>query len=199
MKTCLLVVDCQNDFMPGGSLAVAEGDQIVPVINKIQSKFDEVIWTEDWHPINHSSFKENGGIWPTHCVEGTIGAKIHDDLISYHNGKHGVPVILKGTDIAIDSYSAFWDNRKKKSTGLTKMLRDMNVNRVYISGLATDYCIKFTAIDSVNEGFKTFVIIDACKGVNIKLNDSINAIVEMINKNIQIVTSSMILNSDFGV
>jgi nicotinamidase/pyrazinamidase len=185
--------------MPGGSLAVAEGDQIVPVINKIQSKFDEVIWTEDWHPINHSSFKENGGIWPTHCVEGTIGAKIHDDLISYHNGKHGVPVILKGTDIAIDSYSAFWDNRKKKSTGLTKMLRDMNVNRVYISGLATDYCIKFTAIDSVNEGFKTFVIIDACKGVNIKLNDSINAIVEMINKNIQIVTSSMILNSDFGV
>ncbi len=168
----LIIVDVQNDFCPGGALAVKDGDKIISGINEIRHKFDEIITTQDWHPIDHCSFKSNGGIWPIHCVQNTIGAELHKDLMS------GYVNIIKGTMKNSDSYSAFYDDNGI-SIGLLEYLVGCHIKQVYICGLATDYCVKFTALDAVKEGFKTYVIKDLCRGVNIKRNDSMKAFLEM--------------------
>lgn len=177
MKT-LLVIDVQNDFMPGGSLSVPDGDKVVPVINTIQDKFDLVIATQDWHPKDHVSFASNHSgkavfeqiplhgkaqtLWPDHCVQGSEGADFHPDL------KTNVfeAVFKKGTDKEIDSYSAFYDNGHLKSTGLAGYLKEKGVTELYLCGLAADICVYFSAYDAFKEGFSCYFIEDASKALD---------------------------------
>ncbi|MGV8813163.1 MAG: bifunctional nicotinamidase/pyrazinamidase [Gelidibacter sp.] len=172
MKT-LLIVDVQNDFMPGGALAVPEADKIVPVINSIQHKFDLVVAAQDWHPADHVSFASNHEgksifdeielhgkpqtLWPNHCVQETEGAKFHPDL----NSQKWEAIFRKGTDKEIDSYSAFYDNGHLKSTGLAGYLREKGTSQLFLCGLAGDICVYFSASDAFKEGFACFFIEDA--------------------------------------
>ncbi|HJW95216.1 MAG TPA: bifunctional nicotinamidase/pyrazinamidase [Thermoanaerobaculia bacterium] len=202
MKRALIIVDIQNDFIPGGSLAVAQGDEVVPVANRMQERFELVIATQDWHPANHGSFASNhdghkpgdvielAGIpqvlWPDHCVQGSRGAEFHRGL-----DLSGVTRIFrKGIDPAIDSYSAFFDNAHRRATGLGDYLRDEAVTDVYILGLATDYCVKFSALDAVQLGFKTHVIEDGCRGVELHPGDVAKSIEEMRNAGVEITKST---------
>lgn len=174
----LLLIDMQNDFLPGGSLAVAGGDEIIPVINQLQSKFDLVVATQDWHPQQHKSFASNHEgkkvfeqielnglpqmLWPDHCVQGTAGAAFSDAV----NWNRTEAIFRKGTDPEIDSYSGFYDNGHEKATGLAAYLKGRNVTDVYIAGLAGDYCVYFTAKDALAEGFTTYLIEDATKAID---------------------------------
>src|SRR5437016_6301491 len=186
----LILVDIQNDFLPGGALAVTDGDAVVPVANELQTVFALVVATQDWHPANHGSFAAshpgkkvfeqidlNGlpqTLWPTHCVQGTAGAELAAGLQRDRIGR----VFTKGTDPAIDSYSGFFDNGHRKATGLGDWLKTKSVTDVFVCGLATDYCVKFTALDAVSLGFKTHLVEDASRGVNLRPNDVKNAIEE---------------------
>jgi len=178
MKT-LIVVDAQNDFMPGGSLPVAEGDKIVPEINELIKglgrTLDLVVFTMDWHPPKHCSFKKNGGIWPVHCVMGTKGAELHNDLLVNSDDR----IIIKGNDLNVDSYSAFYDNERKHKTELTDFLKSKGAKNIIICGLATDYCVKFTVLDAISEGFRVALYTMGCRGVNINPGDADKAIKEM--------------------
>lgn len=172
MKT-LIVVDVQNDFMPGGSLAVPDGDKIVPIINKIQDKFDLIVASQDWHPKDHVSFASNHSgkipfdeieiygkpqtLWPDHCVQNSWGAEFHPDL----DTKSWEAIFRKGTDREIDSYSAFYDNGHLKSTGLAGYLKEKGASQVYFCGLAADICVYYSAYDAFKEGFACFFIEDA--------------------------------------
>lgn len=167
----LIIVDVQNDFCPGGALAIEGGDEIIPGINSVREKFDLVVFTKDWHPENHCSFAPRSGQWPVHCVQGTRGAALHDDLdVRYDSiGNPGDIIICKGTDPNYDSYSAFL-NDGGEPTGLLDALIDVTlqeegITKVYICGLALDYCVKFTAIDARNLDFNVYVIEDLCRGV----------------------------------
>lgn len=187
----LILVDIQNDFIPGGALEVKEGDQVVPVANHLQEKFDFIVATQDWHPRDHGSFADNNPgkkvgeisdlngldqiMWPVHCVQNSDGAEFHPDL---HTDKIK-KIFKKGTDKEIDSYSGFYDNGHRKSTGLADYLKAQNIDDVYICGLATDVCVKFTALDARREGFKTFVVKDGCRGVNLSPDDSEKAFAAM--------------------
>ncbi|REE25500.1 nicotinamidase/pyrazinamidase [Winogradskyella pacifica] len=198
MKT-LLIIDVQNDFMPSGSLPVPNGDEIVPVINKVQDKFDLVIGTQDWHPKDHISFASNHEeksnfdvieihnqpqtLWPDHCVQGTEGAKFHPGL----NTEKFEAIFRKGTDKTIDSYSAFYDNGHLKSTGLTGYLKDKEITQLYVCGLAADICVYFSIIDALQEGFSCYFIDDASKALDAKEFETLKK--EMIAKGIQIVRS----------
>ena len=166
----LIIVDVQNDFCPGGALAIKGGDEIIQGINEIMSIFDLVPTTQDWHPKDHISFKS----WPVHCVQNTWGSKLHSRLATDKTDLS----FVKGSDPKADSYSAFFDDNGK-STSLSEYLISHVVDDIYICGLATDYCVKFTALDAVKEGFKTYVITDLCRGVNIKPDDSKKAFKEM--------------------
>ncbi|MEX1240184.1 MAG: bifunctional nicotinamidase/pyrazinamidase [Cyclobacteriaceae bacterium] len=174
----LILVDIQNDFVAGGSLEVPFGEQIIPLVNQLSEKFDLVVATQDWHPPTHKSFASNhpgkhpfektmlGGLeqvlWPDHCVQGSPGADFHHNL-----NLHRVEAIFrKGMDPEIDSYSGFYDNGHKKSTGLTGYLKERNATSVYVCGLAGDYCVYFTAKDSLQAGFKTLVIADATRAIS---------------------------------
>ncbi|HMA65045.1 MAG: bifunctional nicotinamidase/pyrazinamidase [Fibrobacterota bacterium] len=179
----LIIVDVQYDFLPGGALAVADGDAIISIINSIRDRFDMTLFTQDYHPVNHCSFKVNGGIWPVHCVEATHGATIHTDLLR----KNDI-IVKKGVNTTIDSYSGFYDNERKTKTDLDSILKQNNVDTVHICGLATDYCVKYTAIDAVREGYKTILVKDACRGVNLNPGDVDNAIVEMQQHGVEILT-----------
>ena len=201
MKKALVLVDLQNDFIPGGSLAVRDGDAVIPVANAAQKKFGLVVATQDWHPQNHGSFASNhrgkhpgdmiqlGGLpqvlWPDHCVQGSRGARFHPVL----NRSHVAKVFRKGTDPDIDSYSTFFDNAHRKSTGLGDYLREEKVTDVYLLGLATDYCVKYSALDAVHLGFKTHVVIDGCRGVELSPGDTKKAIEEMKRAGVEMVTS----------
>ena len=201
-KRALIIVDVQNDFMPGGALPTHHGEQIVPVINALQPRFDIVVATQDWHPPNHGSFASNHPgkkpgdvvdlnglqqiLWPDHCVQGSKGADLHDDLDTLRIMK----VAQKGTDPGIDSYSTFYDNGRRKSTGLEKYLRENEVTDVYIGGLATDYCVLWSARDAVNLGFQTHVIRDACRGVDLKPGDIDRAFNEMRDAGVDVVVST---------
>jgi nicotinamidase/pyrazinamidase len=187
----LILVDVQNDFLPGGALAVANGDEIIPVVNRLQSVFPLVVATQDWHPANHGSFATNHSgkkpfeqielnglpqtLWPVHCVQGTKGAELATGL----NRKRISRVFQKGTDPGVDSYSGFFDNGHRHATGLGEWLRGRGITEVYICGLATDYCVKFTALDAVGAGFKTHLIEEASRGVNLRPDDVKDAIAEM--------------------
>ncbi len=175
--TALLLVDIQNDFLPGGSLAVPEGDQVLPAIqNLLQLPFDLVVASKDDHPPGHVSFasthKKKVGefegdqiLWPDHCVQGTKGCelKLPQNKIN--------KVVSKGTDPSIDSYSAFYDNQKKRSTGLADFLRSKRIKRIAICGLATDFCVLWTVLDALNEGFEVDVIQEGCRGIDLKKGD----------------------------
>lgn len=202
MKKALVLVDLQNDFIPGGSLAVRDGDAVIPVANTVQKKFSLVVATQDWHPQNHGSFASNhrgkhpgdmiqlGGLpqvlWPDHCVQGSRGARFHPVL----NRSHVTKVFRKGTDPDIDSYSTFFDNAHRKSTGLGDYLREEKVTDVYLLGLATDYCVKYSALDAVHLGFKTHVVIDGCRGVELNTGDTEAAIDEMREAGVEIISSA---------
>jgi nicotinamidase/pyrazinamidase len=168
----LILVDIQNDFCPGGSLAVKDGDAVVAVANELQRHFDLVVATKDWHPRGHASFET---LWPPHCVQNTAGAEFHPAL----DTSRVAHVFLKGTDPAVDSYSGFFDNEHKLSTGLGDYLRAQGVTGVYVCGLATDYCVKFTALDALWLGFETTVVADACRGVEVNAGDSERALEEV--------------------
>ena len=187
----LLVVDIQNDFLPGGALAVAHGDQVIPLANRLQAQFDLVVATQDWHPPDHGSFAANhpgkrpGDIielngqrqilWPVHCVQNTPGAAFGPGL----NTSGFAQVFRKGTDPSIDSYSGFFDNGHRKATGLGDFLKGRKVTDVFLAGLTTDYCVRFTALDALSLGFRTYVIQEACRGVNLNPGDVARAIAEM--------------------
>jgi len=182
----LILVDLQNDFMPGGALAVREGDLVVPIANALRARFDLVVATQDWHPPNHGSFASNhpgtqpgdlgelAGLpqiyWPDHCVQGTPGSWFHRDL-----DLNGVTLFRKGTDPGIDSYSAIFDNGHRKATGLGDFLLARGVGEVVILGLATDYCVKFTVRDARELGFDVTVVKDGCRGVDLIPDDSARA------------------------
>jgi nicotinamidase/pyrazinamidase len=195
----LILVDIQNDFCPGGALAVDEGDKVVPVANRLarEGGFDVVVATQDWHPPDHGSFASNhpgtqpgqvielGGLeqvlWPAHCVQGTPGAQFHPDLDTSRVDR----VFQKGTDPGIDSYSGFHDNGHRKSTGLAEWLRKQGVDTVTLCGLATDYCVKFTALDAVAEGFETHLVPEGCRGVELEPGDVAAALAEMREKGVR--------------
>jgi nicotinamidase/pyrazinamidase len=170
----LIIIDIQYDFMPGGALAVKEGDQLAEPILSIRDNFDLIVFTQDWHPANHCSFKENGGIWPVHCVQNSRGAEIDQRIIRPDDN-----IIRKGIYQYVDSYSGFWDNNRIHKTELDDFLKTRGVDTLYICGLATDYCVKFTVMDAIDAGYKVVLIEDLCRGVNINPLDSKNAIKEM--------------------
>jgi len=192
----LIVVDIQNDFLAGGALEVKDGNQIIPTVNLLMHKFDLVVATQDWHPADHGSFASNHKgmapgdeielyglnqiLWPNHCIQDTCGAEFSKELEISHFNK----VIQKGTDILIDSYSGFFDNGKKKDTGLNDYLKSQKVEIVFIVGLATDFCVKYTAIDAAELGYRTFIIPDATRAVNLHDGDYEKSIEEMKTKGI---------------
>ncbi len=187
----LLLVDIQNDFLPGGALAVAEGDQVIPLANRLQKQFDLVVASKDWHTANHGSFAANhpgkrpGDIvelnglrqilWPVHCVQDTPGAAFSAKL----DTSRFAQVFQKGTDPGIDSYSSFFDNGHRKATGLGDFLKARKVTDVFLAGLTTDYCVRFSALDALALGFRVHVILEACRGVNLSPGDVAQAVAEM--------------------
>ncbi|HLB56340.1 MAG TPA: bifunctional nicotinamidase/pyrazinamidase [Coxiellaceae bacterium] len=181
-NAALLLIDLQNDFCPDGSLGVAEGDRVIPIANKLIPYFKKIIATQDWHPKNHMSFIS---LWPVHCVQNTVGAELHSKL----NISHITKIFKKGIDQNIDSYSAFYDNEHLKSTGLTNWLREKNISILYVMGLATDYCVKFSCLDAIADGFSVYLIEDGCRGVNVEKNDVENALQEMKNKGVKFIHS----------
>lgn len=178
MMNVLILVDIQNDFIPGGSLPVPKGNEIIQLVNELQDSFELVVATQDWHPASHKSFatqhpgkKQSETIslhgldqvlWPDHCVQGTNGAEFHSDL---HMNKVEA-VFRKGMNPDIDSYSGFYDNGHKKSTGLAGYLRDRGIKKVYVCGLAADYCVAYTAKDALTENFESYVIEDATRAID---------------------------------
>ncbi|MEM3404399.1 MAG: bifunctional nicotinamidase/pyrazinamidase [Nitrososphaeria archaeon] len=173
IKDALIIVDVQNDFCPSGSLAVPEGDKIVPILNKYIIKFSErkasIIVTRDWHPKNHMSFKEYGGIWPPHCIQNTWGAQFHPKLILPKD----IIIISKADKPDFEAYSGF------QGTRLNKILKELKVKRIFVGGLATDYCVKNTVLDGLKEGYDVYLLMDSIKGVDVNPGDSEKAIKEM--------------------
>lgn len=185
MRRALIVVDVQNDFCPGGALAVPDGDAVVPVINRLAASYDTVVLTQDWHPAGHRSFASSHPgqvpfasitlpygpqvLWPDHCVQGTNGAELHPDLAV----PHARLILRKGTNPAIDSYSAFTEADRVSDTGLAAWLRAVGVTAVDVCGLATDFCVAWTALDAAKAGFSVRVLGDACRAID--LDGSLNA------------------------
>ena len=175
----LIVVDIQNDFCPSGALAVPHGNDVVPIVNRLAREFSNVVLTQDWHPSGHLSFASaHPGrspyetiiapygpqvLWPDHCVQGTPGAAFHRSLEIPHAGL----VLRKGTDRAIDSYSALYENDRTTPTGLAGYLHERGMRRLFLAGLAFDFCVRYSAEDAVREGFAVFVIDDACRGIDV--------------------------------
>ena len=202
----LILVDIQNDFLPGGALAVPDGDKVISVVNEIQTVFPLVVATQDWHPENHGSFAAshpgkkvfeqidlNGlpqTLWPVHCVQNSKGAELAAPL----NRERIAKVFQKGTDAGIDSYSGLFDNGHRKSTGLGEWLKAQGVTEVFVCGLATDYCVKFTALDAVQMGFKTHLVEDASRGVNLSPDNVKHAVEEMKRAGIAIRQSCELVN-----
>ena len=188
MTRALIVIDVQNDFCPGGALAVAEGDRIVPGINALMADYDAVILTQDWHPAGHSSFASSHPgaspfdvtqmaygpqvLWPDHCIQGSLGAQFHPDLTT----DRADLVIRKGFDPAIDSYSAFFENDHSTPTGLEGYLRTRGIDDLTMVGLATDFCVNFSAVDATRLGFRVTVRTEFCRGID--LDGSLQAAME---------------------
>ena len=197
----LILVDLQNDFCWGGALAVDEGNDVIPIANQLMDKFELVVATKDWHPANHGSFaathhaywRKPGDVidlnglpqvlWPIHCVQGTFGSEfvneLNDDKIHH--------ITYKGTDAGIDSYSGFFDNGRKKATDLHDYLQSKGVDEVYVMGLATDYCVKFTALDAVSLDYKTHLVLEGARGVNLNAGDVDKAVEAMREAGVNII------------
>jgi len=200
-QRALVLVDIQNDFCPGGALPVPDGNAVVPVANRLIGQFALVVATQDWHPDNHGSFAANhlgmkvgdvidlNGLrqilWPVHCVQNTRGAAFVQGL----NVARIEHVFPKGTDPLIDSYSGFFDNEHRRATGLGDFLKEQGVQDVYIMGLATDYCVKFTALDARTLGFNTLVIEDGCRGIELMNGDIAAAIDQMRSAGVSVINS----------
>lgn len=174
-QTALVVVDIQNDFCPGGALPVKDGDKVVPVLNRYIEKFRKagapILFTRDWHPPDHSSFKAQGGPWPPHCVQNSEGARFHPDLQIPPEGE-----VVSKADKKDEAYSFF------KGTALAQKLKERGIKRLLVGGLATDYCVKETVLDGLKYGFKVFHLDDGSKGVNVSPDDSERALQEMVAK-----------------
>lgn len=187
LKKALLVVDVQNDFCPGGALGVPEGDKIVNKINKYTKIFMKkklpVFATRDWHPVRTKHFRDFGGTWPVHCIQNSRGAAFHPDL---KLPKDAI-LLYKGIDPHKDGYSAF-DAEDASGTSLGKLLKILGVEEIYIGGLATDYCVKFSALEALRQGFRVKILLDAIKGVDLKPGDSKEAIRQMIKKGAKKIT-----------
>ena len=205
MSRALLLVDIQNDFLPGGALAVADGDAVVPVANALMPRFAYVVASQDWHPPHHLSFAaEHPGhevfdtvdldgleqiLWPVHCVQNTPGASFASAL-----DVAGIDhVVRKGTDARIDSYSAFYDNDHRQATGLTAHLREQGVDSLYVAGLAADVCVQFTVLDALAEGFATTLIRDATRGVDMQPGDTDAAIAAMRAAGAEVIESASLI------
>jgi nicotinamidase/pyrazinamidase len=197
----LILVDIQNDFLPGGALAVPHGDRVIPVANRLQPQLPLVVATQDWHPAGHGSFASTQGrhpgelgelgglpqvLWPDHCVQGTRGA----ELCARLDTSRVEAVLRKGTDPGIDSYSGFFDNGQRKSTGLADYLRGRGADEVLLLGLATDYCVKATALDARRLGFGACLVEDGCAGVELRPGDVAAAIEEMRGAGVTVVRSA---------
>jgi nicotinamidase/pyrazinamidase len=200
-----VVVDLQNDFVPGGALAVPEGDLVVPLVNRLQPRFELVVATRDWHPPDHASFADShegrrvgevidlDGIpqvlWPVHCVQGTPGA----EFVPGFDRRRVAREFHKGVDREIDSYSAFFDNGHRRGTGLDVYLREQRVDEVVLAGLATDYCVRYSALDARGLGLRVSVVEDACRGVGLHPGDVHRALQEMRDAGVQVVTAGDLL------
>ena len=187
----LILVDLQNDFLPGGALAVPHGDEVIPLADKLQRCFDLVVATKDWHPADHGSFAANhpgkkpgdriilDGIaqilWPVHCVQNTSGA----EFASLFDTSRVAHVFHKGTERNIDSYSTFFDNAHRRHTGLAGYLEERSIKDIYLMGLALDYCVKYSALDARHLGLNTNVIVDGCRGIDLEPGDIHRALDEM--------------------
>ncbi len=203
----LILVDIQNDFLPGGALAVPRGDEVIAVANRVQAAFPLVVATQDWHPANHGSFAARhpgrkpgdviqlGGrpqvLWPTHCVQGTPGAAFAPGLDTTRIAR----VFQKGTDPAIDSYSGFLDNDHRRATGLGDYLRERGVTKVTIMGLATDYCVRATALDARAIGIDTRLLIDGCRGVDLHPGDVNRAVADMRAAGVTVMNSAELIQA----
>lgn len=205
IKNCLIITDIQNDFCPGGALAVREGDRIIPVVNALAGKFDKVVATQDWHPPGHISFatthkKEPYDIitiddtqqvlWPEHCVQGSFGADFHKDL---DLGSVDL-IIRKGSDLNIDSYSTFIENDKKTVTGLHYYLKGLDIRDLYFCGLATDYCVYYSALNAREMGFNVAVILDACRGVDVPAGNVAAALQTMKERGVRLMNHDDLLS-----
>ncbi|MCH2210776.1 MAG: bifunctional nicotinamidase/pyrazinamidase [Fuerstiella sp.] len=198
INSALILVDIQNDFLPGGALEVPGGDEVLPVANLLIARFDLVVATQDWHPQHHGSFAsqhpghevgesvELAGqqqiLWPDHCIQETFGAEFAPGL----NTERIRHIFPKGTDPLIDSYSGFFDNGHRRATGLAGFLEGKEIRQVVIAGLATDYCVKFTAMDAVALGFETVLVEDGCRGVNLSPDDTSQALQSMTEAGISL-------------
>jgi nicotinamidase/pyrazinamidase len=198
MRT-LILVDLQNDFMPGGALGIAGGDEVVSVANRLQGDYELVLATQDWHPPDHGSFAANHEgkspgdridlagleqiLWPAHCVQRSTGAAFHREFDLSHLER----VFRKGADVTVDSYSAFFDNAQRSSTGLDVFLREREVKQIEIMGLATDYCVRFSALDGVRLGLEVSVLLEGCRGVELQPGDVDRAVEEMRAAGVRIV------------
>ncbi|MBK8268276.1 MAG: bifunctional nicotinamidase/pyrazinamidase [Planctomycetes bacterium] len=203
----LILVDLQYDFMPGGALAVRDGDSVVSVANRLMSAFDVIVATQDWHPADHASFAANHPgheigemitldgreqiLWPLHCVQNTRGAELHQALDATPITK----VIHKGMNPRIDSYSGFFDNARAQETGLDRELKSRGVKVLTVLGLATDYCVKFTVLDALSLGYNVRLVIDGCRGVDLREGDVDRAISTMQSNGAQVETSEQIMKS----
>lgn len=201
-NSALILVDLQNDFCAGGSLEVPGGDEVISLANRLMQKFDLIVATQDWHPHDHTSFAANHAgsvigdtimiddirqiLWPEHCVQDTVGATFHPALDEARIHR----IFHKGIDKKIDSYSAFFDNAHKRSTGLGGYLAKKCVKNVYIMGLATDYCVKYSSLDAKHLGFNVYVIQDGCRGVNLHAGDVEQAYKEMQAAGVTLIQSS---------
>ena len=197
----LLVIDIQNDFMPAGALGVPRGDEVIPLANRLMPRFELVVATQDWHPADHKSFAANHPgrapgqvidldglkqtLWPVHCVRGTRGAEFVPGLETRHFAR----VFQKGTNPSIDSYSGFFDNGHRQSTGLSDYLRECGVDEIYLLGLATDYCVRWSALDARGLGFRTTVVEDGCRGVELDPGDVRTACDEMRSAGVEFAQS----------
>lgn len=207
-KKALIIVDLQNDFCKGGNLEVPNGHEIVPLANQLQAYFDIVIATKDWHPQEHMSFASNHAdgqvgdimeinsmsqiLWPDHCIQGTKGAELHPELNTQYIDK----IFYKGIDKKIDSYSAFFDNAHQRSTGLGEYLHQHQIKDIFIIGLATDYCVKYSSLDALHVGLNVCVIEDACRGVNLNPDDVKKALKEMHGAGVKLIHSREILKAN---
>jgi nicotinamidase/pyrazinamidase len=204
-KNALILVDIQNDFCPGGSLAVPAGDEVVAIANALQPHFDLVIASQDWHPADHVSFAANHQghrageviqldglsqiLWPVHCVQGSVGSDFHPALDQSHLDK----IVHKGADSLIDSYSAFFDNAHLRSTGLADYLAEQGVKSIYLLGLATDYCVKFSCLDAVHLGLDVHLIMDGCRVIDLQPGDIDKALEEMRQAGVKIINAKDIV------
>lgn len=186
-ESALILVDIQNDFCPGGALAVNEGDRIVAIVNKLIPKFSIVISTQDWHPANHVSFEAQGGPWPQHCVQDTTGAELHPgletDTIAHYFRKASSP--------DKDDYSEF-AGKDEKGRSLDKVLKGHRVKKIYVAGLATDYCVLETVLDGLKYGYEVYAVTDAMRAVNVNPDDEEKALYKMASSGAHLVTSEVI-------